>query len=892
MAGERNGAATILDRAELDALKARADLVDAVRSRGVELRKVGRNLVGRCPFHEDGEASLVVNPERGLWNCFGCQTGGDVLSFVQLRDGVDFPEALERVRALAGAAPQAPPEAKPRARVVPPPEESLPGGTTRGELLGRVADLYHQRLREVPEAQQYLAGRGLGSVELWGAFRLGYADGSLLATIPAEGPVREALQVLGVLNKRGQEHLAGCLVVPLEHPDHGVVGLYGRRLDPEAEVRHLFLPGPRRGVLNWQALRRSPSVLLVEGVLDALALWSAGCRTVTALHGVQRLPADLEPLLGRYGVREVCFVLDGDRAGREAVGRLAAPLARRGLKCLQVQLPDDRDPNSLLVERGSEALKEAVAAREPVPADGRGAPVLDEEEPLGREDTSDGFRLQFRDVTYRVTPRPPFSGRLRVTIKVQRGSRAHLDTLDLYSHRARAAAANQVERRLELVREEVERHFLALVEQAEAWVEALSRDQGGEDPEKDASEAAQMTPEEREEAMAFLRRPDLVRAILEDMAALGYVGEERGKLLAYLIGLSRKLDRPLSGIVLSQSGAGKSGMAEILEQLTPPEDFVLYSRLSAQALGYLPRDFLKHKLLILEERVGAEAADYQIRVLQSRQRLSQAVVVKDPATGKMHTRHFEVEGPIAYLETTTNPSINHENATRCFEIGLDESEEQTRRIHERQRQGRTREGILRRESADRIRRRHHVAQRLLEPVRVLIPFVEHLSFPSRWLRTRRDHERFLCLVEAAAFLHQHQRQAELLGEGDAAVRVIQATAADYRLAYDLAREVLGTTLSDLSRPARDLWEACRARIKEGGDPDDTFTRRDLRQLMSWPDRRLMQALQELVEMEYVGCLAAGQGRTALYRLLVFRDEGPLPLRELTTPDELERRLAP
>jgi len=299
-----------------------------------------------------------------------------------------------------------------------------------------------------------------------------------------------------------------------------------------------------------------------------------------------------------------------------------------------------------------------------------------------------------------------------------------------------------------------------------------------------------------------LQRPDLVDAVLEDVERLGYVGEERPKLLAYLIGVSRKLDRPLSGIVLSQSGAGKSTLTDAVESLTPPEDVVLFSRLSAQALGYMPRDYLKQRLVILEERVGGEAADYSIRVLQSRHRFCSAVVMKDPKTGRMATRRVEVEGPIAYMETTTNPALNHENATRCFELGLDESEEQTRRIHARQRASRTLAGVEQKEQSEEVRRRHHNAQRLLEPVRVIIPYVEQLSFPSRWLRTRRDHERFLCLIEAVAFLHQHQRAGGVQSVGERTFRWIEATVADYRRAYELAQDVLGATLHELSRDAR------------------------------------------------------------------------------------------
>ena len=239
----------------------------------------------------------------------------------------------------------------------------------------------------------------------------------------------------------------------------------------------------------------------------------------------------------------------------------------------------------------------------------------------------------------------------------------------------------------------MERQFLTLLEEAERWVQ-----ENAQEPEEEGSgdarqKAPEMTAAEREEALVFLRRPDLVEAILVDMEAMGYTGEDEGKLLGYLIGVSRKLPRPLSGIVQSQSGAGKSTLTDLVEMLAPPEEVVGYARLSAQALLYMKKDFLKHRLLILEERVGAEQADYSIRVLQSKQRLSQATVVKDPTTGRMRTRHYEVEGPIAYLETTTSSRINHENATRCFELHLDESEEQTRRIHHRQRQSRTEEFV-------------------------------------------------------------------------------------------------------------------------------------------------------------------------------------------------------
>ncbi|MBI3927746.1 MAG: hypothetical protein HY319_19555 [Armatimonadetes bacterium] len=167
-----------------------------------------------------------------------------------------------------------------------------------------MVELYASRFREVPQGQEYLTSRGLGSREIVEAFKVGLCDGSLRSTLPESGPLSEALRQLGVLNAQGKEHFLGCLVVPLEHPDHGVVGLYGRRIEGDGSERHMLLPGELRGVLNWQALQSSPRVVLVEGPLDALSMWVAGVKEVTCLCGTGQLPRDLKALLTRYAVRK------------------------------------------------------------------------------------------------------------------------------------------------------------------------------------------------------------------------------------------------------------------------------------------------------------------------------------------------------------------------------------------------------------------------------------------------------------------------------------------------------------------------------------------------------------------------------------------------------------
>jgi hypothetical protein len=286
--------------------------------------------------------------------------------------------------------------------------------------------------------------------------------------------------------------------------------------------------------------------------------------------------------------------------------------------------------------------------------------------------------------------------------------------------------------------------------------------------------------------------------------------------------------------------------------------------------------------VIVEERYGSIEADYSIRVLQSRKKLIAAAPVKDPQTGNMRTKVFMVEARAAFIEATTASSVNHENATRCFELQMDETEEQTRRVHERQRLVRTGRGLELRREAEAITRRHWNAQRLLEPLPVVIPFADQLSFPSSWMRTRRDHARFLNLIEVVAFLHQHQRERK-----DGA---IVAAVADYAAAYALGAEVLAETLTDVRKPLREAY--ARIRALADANEEATVSRRDIREALDVPDSTVRRWLADLVELEYLVPSEAskgGQGRSTRYRMGAPEAQ-PTALSGLMSPAALAEKL--
>jgi DNA primase len=750
-------------------------------------------------------------------------------------------------------------------------------------LLSRVIDQYHRTFCERKDAQEYLAKRGLTDTDVLKAFRVGYADGSLLKAVPKDGDVKKQLVSLGVVTKEGRELLGGCVVVPIPDPLSGEwTTLYGRGL---RTPRHCYLTGPLRGVLNYQAARSSSEVILTESVIDALSFHQVGVSTAIPIYGTNGFTADHLDLLKREGVRRVILALDGDIAGRKATAALKEKLGALGIGVRVMPYPPNvKDPNELLVSCNGNA--QAVFAKmlheaEPretvvaVPAPAPSAPPKADGQ-IARE--GDSLILRRDGIAYTARVYAPLLGRLRATVKVERGSAFHVDTLDLYASRSRSEFTKRVAKALTADAEAVERDLLALL------VEAEKTAKGDDKPNAEGQGAPPPISEsDRAEALAFLKRPDLLDQAAKDVDALGFVGEETNKRLLYLVAISRKLPDPLSAIVLSQSGAGKSGITEVIEKLTPPEDVVLFTRLTPQSLYYTEPGFLDKKLVIVEERYGSMEADYSIRVLQSRKKLIAAAPIKDPQTGNLRTKVFTVEARAAFIEATTASAVNHENATRCFELTMDESPEQTRRIHERQRLMRTERGLDLRREAEAISRRHWNAQRLLEPLPVVIPFADRLTFPSSWMRTRRDHARFLNLIEVSAFLHQHQRERRS--------GTILAGAADYAAAYALAASVLAETLSDVKKPLREAYERIRGLCGEG---DGTISRREIREALAVPDSTVRRWLSDLVDFEYLAIANADGAKPAQGRMLRYRalDRAPreTEIVGLLSPDELRKRL--
>jgi hypothetical protein len=277
----------------------------------------------------------------------------------------------------------------------------------------------------------------------------------------------------------------------------------------------------------------------------------------------------------------------------------------------------------------------------------------------------------------------------------------------------------------------------------------------------------------QQEAETMLHHPRLVDRIRQDIEVLGVAGEYDLALTIYLTGLSRQLDKPLAVRVQGPTASGKSCLISAVTGLFPPETVLQVTQITPQALYCLEPGALRHRFIVAGERSRLQNDETAEATRALRELLSAGRLVKLRSFGG-DTRSIEQTGPIAFIESTSLPKVFDEDANRCLTLFTDERPEQTRRIVQslaQQYLGRT-QGSDR----ERTRQRHFALQRLLQPLRVIVPYAERLAelLDCRRVELRRGFPQILSMIQAVTLMHQYQRARD---DQDHLV----ATAADYRL---------------------------------------------------------------------------------------------------------------
>jgi DNA primase catalytic core len=933
---------------QLERLKEEISVQRLVESAGVELKRVGKEWAGRCPFHEDDTASLIVTPAKNLWHCFGCQCGGGPIDWVMKHKAISFRHAVELLKEDSSLAAEGARALKHSGiRALPAPVRLDDDDRA---MLRQVVQYYHHTLKSAPEALAYLQARGLAHPELIDHFKLGFANRTLGLRLPektraAGAQLREQLARIGIYRASGHEHFNGSLIVPLLDEAGNVHEIYGRKIGQRLTAGtplHMYLPANAqrgRGVFNEVALQASPEIIVCEALLDALTFWCAGYRNVTSAYGVEGFTDEMLQAFKRHGVKRALIAYDRDEAGELGAAKLARRLMDEGIECFRIQFPKGMDANqyALKVQPASKSLgllirqamwmgqgkapKVSTVEAEPAPAvepeppppPPLAAQTLLEPPPPPPEplpaspmpeaaqqpliEVVSGERGHEVHVIFGQASGAPLPGdarsamppagvrswrvrgldknlapdllkiNLRVAIATKQGGAFHVDTLDLYNAKQRAhfVAQAQAETGLaeNMLKADIGRVLMALESvQDQAIAKALA-------PKADPA----MPQEEQQAALALLRTPDLAARIVADFEAIGVTGESTNCLAGYLAAVSRKLERPLAIVIQSSSAAGKSSLMDAVLSFVPEAERIQYSAMTGQSLFYMGQSNLKHKILAIAEEEGAHRAAYALKLLQSEGELTIASTGADPQTGNLVTQEYRVQGPVSLFMTTTAIDIDEELMNRCLVLSVNEEREQTRAIHRLQRQRRTLAGLERKQQKQSILTVHQNAQRLLRPLPVINPWAESLTFLDERTRTRRDHEKYLTLIDAIALLHQHQRQiksAEIAGEQ---IEYIEASLSDIELANRIAHQVLGTSLDELPPQTRRVLAAVQQwvnrQMQEQGAlrQDIRFNRAQVRALTGSSDTQARIHLERLAALEYLLVHRGKRGQSYEYELL-------------------------
>jgi DNA primase len=349
-----------------------ADIVDVV-SEAVALKKAGRNFLGLCPFHSEKTPSFTVSPDKQIFYCFGCGTGGNVFSFLMKQDGVSFPEAVRSLARRFGVA-------LPDHGLTPEQKQRMQEREQLFEINKSAMAYYRQMLEQDAagrRALNYLSRRGF-SADARNEFELGYAPegwDNLLQHLQRKGLRPQAIEKAGLAvprkNSSGHyDRFRDRVMFPIIDISGQVIGFGGRVLDDSLPK---YLNSPETAVYNksrslygLSAARRhcreEAAVFVVEGYFDAIALYQHGVRNVVATLGTA-LTADhlriLRGLIGENG--RVILVYDSDEAGVNAARRSIAVFDKSFVDAQFLILETGHDPDTYVFKYGPEAFRQSAA---------------------------------------------------------------------------------------------------------------------------------------------------------------------------------------------------------------------------------------------------------------------------------------------------------------------------------------------------------------------------------------------------------------------------------------------------------------------------------------------------------------------------------------------------
>lgn len=339
----------------VDKIKERIDIVELIGGY-VDLKQAGASYKGCCPFHKEKTPSFFVSPERGTFHCFGCGRGGDIFTFIEEQEGLDFKGALAFLAHRAGVelVPEAPEKRELRDRMY--------------EAMEEATVFFQRNLVGNEEARTYLYKRGV-KPETLKAFRIGFAPRSWNAVfthLSSLGYTTEEIEAIGLIKKSEKpghashyDRFRSRIMFPITDTAGRVIGFSGRIFGKDDAEAAKYINSPETDIYKKShvlfgfdkargALREKKRVVIVEGQMDLLLCHQAGYAETVALSGTALTTNQIDMLHRLVG--SIIFAFDGDDAGIAAAERSARVALSSGMNVRMTELPEGKDPADVIGE--------------------------------------------------------------------------------------------------------------------------------------------------------------------------------------------------------------------------------------------------------------------------------------------------------------------------------------------------------------------------------------------------------------------------------------------------------------------------------------------------------------------------------------------------------------
>lgn len=823
----------------------------------------------RCPWHADKTPSLQVYLKTDSWTCFSskCEAGsGDQLDFIMKYEGISKHEALKKAETLVS-------DSLIHLPVPTHTKQSLitKMGLTRMGLIIKLYQSSQHAISRSSKAKAYAESRKLDIASL----QLGYLGYDPFKSWSAE----EKAQA----ESYGLTHLKNSLIFPLKDQEGKLISVYGRAITQKA--RHAYLKGPHQGLYPAWPAPTTKTLILTESVIDAATLQQYTDYPSLALYGTNGFTPSHEAALSSLPeLEELILFFDGDEAGRAAVSRYQEKLRAMlpDVRISSVDTPEGEDSNSLachsIAQEDISKLTHLIEQRvvlstekeQPIPAENlqlkseppsTGDQGLPGQAMYGKLITQNAEHLiyQIEDLKIELLGGIRLRGldKLKVTVKITSANTDYLPirhSLDLYHSR-------EVEQLARKLAEELERGSQAAKRILNHLTTALETYRAEQQSKQTAPKATKLlSPQAKEAALTFLKQPKLLRRTLEALQGSGITGERDNSLIAYLIYTSRKRDKPLHVLFLGSSGSGKTWLQEKVSALIPETDKIEITSLSDNALYYFGKGELANKLLLIEDLDGAEQVLYPLRELQSKQRISRTVTLKDPQ-GRLKTLNQTVKGPVSISGCTTREKIYEDNANRSILLYIDESSQQDSRIMAYQQAQSA--GEINTEKEEALQSQLRAVQQVLKPYKILNPYAGLITLPPSVFKPRRTLVLLLSFIETLTLYHQYQRDIQT--NPDTGECHLESTPEDIAAGFHLMKEVLFRKSDELSKASRSFLERLKQQVKEG----DTFSSQHIRKAFRMAPSSLKRYLSDLHRHGYLSIKGGSKYRGYEYQIVDY-----------------------